>query len=441
METLLEKNIRDIVALTPADLVRQDIADQMVEVVYEYERTARFGDLSKLVNFFSSRLTHDFERAYPERAQLYRSLLIWTKFVVLHLLPDDDVEQLMAKHLLEGFDLEIDIRQRIKLLFQQSWDPYLRGEKRDRLLKAFSENEQQLWPGKLELGNGRMAPATVSNILLDYNRFAKSDEPRGSLEQASYLDRSPNTKGLTESNRARVLQIIQLYDFVRYPPIEEMAREQVVSPLIQSGPKVPGAKRALPDEPLQIPGQGVPLSATIVDPMERLKIQYQTYRAKRRPVLDAEDALMVGTGGDVQALKRELAAASRNREKYRLIACLKILAREQALVTAVQSSPAWQQATADFVVRKYRDEISDRELPLVQQQAKSRADLPQVLAEFLQYLLREKLEMSQNDSALVGVEIGQLLGGSFEGMAYGNQQTGEFEWARYAVRDGQLVPR
>ena len=61
------------------------------------------------------------------------------------------------------------------------------------------------------------------------------------------------------------------------------------------------------------------------------------------------------------------------------------------------------------------------------------------ISEFLQYLLREKLRLDENTSALIGVEIGQLMGGEYQGVAYGNPDNGNFEWEKNKIENGCLV--
>ena len=64
---------------------------------------------------------------------------------------------------------------------------------------------------------------------------------------------------------------------------------------------------------------------------------------------------------------------------------------------------------------------------------------PAALSEFLQYLLKERLNMSENGSALVGVEIGQILKESYQGIAYGNQVAGIFEWTKIKIENQRFI--
>ena len=70
---------------------------------------------------------------------------------------------------------------------------------------------------------------------------------------------------------------------------------------------------------------------------------------------------------------------------------------------------------------------------------KMEAKNPAAISELLQYILKEKLKLNENDSALIGVEIGQLLGEAYQSLAYGNQVTGSFEWSQNKIVDKKLV--
>ena len=435
-------DINEILQLKSEELADDDTTSGFTSRILEIERTQNHSEAGKLINFLENILNtnKDFERDHHNYYKEYRDLVLWLKFISLHLLLDDDIYRLVKDNLLTGIDLEIDVRSEIKQLFKASWDPFLRGEKRDLLLKAFSQNEQLLGDFKLIFSEDRQKPATVANLILAYNQFAKSEDVRGGLEEANFLDNSPSASSLTGGNRERALKILQLYDFVRFPPLEEMAREMVNSPFSATTATVPG-KRGLPLQPLAVPGGDSriePISSTL-DPLDMLKQKYQSYRIQRQKVLQLEDAIIVKSKGDPEGIKKELAAASRSRDKERLIASIKVLARQGALISSWQNSQAWQQAVSDYILKKYSNKNNKQDVATAISNMKINLGSPEVMAEFLQYLLKEKLGMTENDSALVGSEIGQILKGDYQSMAYGNEESGSFEWKKNKIEDQQLV--
>jgi hypothetical protein len=156
-------------------------------------------------------------------------------------------------------------------------------------------------------------------------------------------------------------------------------------------------------------------------------------------VLELEDGILVRTQGEVEQIKKELAVASRNDEKNKVIACVKIMARQKALITALRDNPAWLEAVSGYIVSKYGQQYNPEDVTAALSNIKMDLTAPAALSEFLQYLLKDKLKMGENDSALVGVEIGQLLGDQYQGLAYGSQETGSFEWTKNKIEDQRLV--
>lgn len=443
---ITKMGIDEVTQLIVDDLADIEMYGQLASRVLEIERTSRYDEAVKIFNFLQNTLeaNKNLSAANARLYKKYQTLIVWLKFIALHVVLDDDLFTLFKNHLLEGVRLEIDIRQSVKNLFRASWDPYLRGEKRDIMLKAFSSNTEQFGPYKFTLGTtDRQLPATVTNLILDYNRLSKSDTERGGLEEASYFNQSPNVRVFSPRDRGAALKILQIYDFVRFPPLEEMAREMVVSPVTFPGEVTGvGPKRGLPQTPLAAP---LPARieeerpAVVIEPLELLKQKYQSYRSQRQSILRIEDAILVQTQGDAERLKKELASSSRQNDRRRVIACLKILAREKALVTALRDNPAWFTAVAEYIQKKYGGRYRADEVYYAVSNLKLEPTAPAAISEFLQYLLKEKLQMSESDSALVGVEIGQLLGGQYQSLAYGNQETGNFEWTKNKIVDKKLM--
>jgi hypothetical protein len=50
------------------------------------------------------------------------------------------------------------------------------------------------------------------------------------------------------------------------------------------------------------------------------------------------------------------------------------------------------------------------------------------LQKFIRELLEQKLGWSEDDSAKLGIRIGNILGEPYQGWAWYNQESGKFEW-------------
>lgn len=434
-------DISEIVKLSADDLTGKNVFGGIGTRVLEIERRTDYNEAGKLLSFLRATVESNaaFEQQHLKLYRSYVALVTWLRFLSIPFLLDSELKKLFTENLVTGLKMDLGIREAVKELFQSSWDPYLRGEKRDMLLRAFSENSESLGKYTIESKSaGREIPATVKNIILDYNSYAKIENERGSLEELGYLDSSPHMRGRTSKERELVLKVLQVYDFVRYPPVYEMAREMVVSPIKMTGQRI--EKRGLPQQPLQTPGGTQPEKAAVpLDPLEILKQKYHSYRAQRQQVLKFEDEILVKTKGDIEAIKRELSVASRNNDTPRVIACLKVFARQGALAKVLRSSPAWIEAVGTYVQKQYSGSYSEQDVSHAVSTLRADPTTPAAFSEFLQYLLKEKLQMSENDSALVGVEVSQLMGGQYQSIAFGNQATGNFEWAKGEIKNNELV--
>ena len=442
-QNLVDTDITNIVQKEPNDLANHEVFGEVATKVSEMQRTDSIRDANLLLGYLNNAVlsNHEFEKKHPDFFKKYQGLVTWLKFIIVHTLLDEDLFRLFRDNLIIGFELGFDLREKVKKIFIISWDPLLRGVKRDFILKALSENKEQLGKNTIKMRDGKFEPLNVANLLLDYNRLAKSDGPRDSLEEANYLNESTSAKQLSKGERDLALKILQLYDFVRFPPLEELVREMALSPVtFPNEPKEIKSKRGLPIKPLLSPSDKTPVAINAsIDALEILRQKYQSYRIQRQKVLQLEDEILVKTKGDPEGIKKELAAASRNRDKERLIASIKVLARQGALISSWQNSQAWQQAVSDYIVKKYSNKDNNQDVANAVSNLKINLGTPEVMAEFLQYLLKEKLGMTENDSALVGSEIGQILKGDYQSMAYGNEESGSFEWKKNKIEDQQLV--
>ncbi len=450
MADILKDPIEDVIQSLDDDQLKDfDIYADISERVLEIERTDRVDEALRLSGYLRQYLDKhpDLQQSYPDVYEQYRTLIIWLQYISFHVLLGEDLYTLLNKKLVLGITMDMPIRDKIKKLFQYSWDPFLQGEKRSMMLRALRENSEKLHFNMTD--GGSTVPATVSRLIQDYTSEYGSDTRHGSLDEVRYMDSRPFSKSITPGQRAKALKILQIYDTLRFPPVQDIVENMIVTPLKQTeSGAATTTKRGLPQTSLRSPleleqereaaAQTAPPQASI-DPLEMLKQKYSQYRAQRYRVLQAEDELLVQTKGYMEEIQKTLSQAVRDGQRTRAMAALKILARQNVLVKALSSSPAWQQAVSDYIGEKYAQDYGQQVAEQAAADAKTRPTDPVVVTEFLQYVLKEKLRMSDNDSALVGVEISQLLGQPYQSIAYGNQETGSFTWAQHRIVKGRLV--
>ncbi len=408
-------------SLSIAQLKDKKTLQEISDLVIEYREANNVGDAKDLLGTLRELLKdRGFENSDPELFSAYADQAISLELVAMTSLPEQEVASLLEKYCLRGFREGVDLFSNLEVFFVLFRDPLTGDLSRSTFTRALSSNIEKIGSKHLQAGNLQVPP-TIGNWIRDYSRGYPSDKVLTHLEELEYVNTNPNTRLLTHGERDLLLKVIRLYDYLRFPGS-------------QSGQIIETGHRAA-----TVGAPKVVLTPLPKDPIARLKQRYQSYRRDAWGVLYEEDRLMVQTKGDVDQVKRELALASRADNKNRLIACLKILSSQQALASSLQSSPAWLEAVKGYIVGKYGPKAEPEALQSAVANIRDYAGSPAIVSEFLQYLLREKMKMSENDSALVAVELGQLLGEEFQGLAYGDEGSGSFVWEKNSLKNGKLV--
>jgi hypothetical protein len=309
---------------------------------------------------------------------------------------------------------------------------------RQNIERALYENKEELTQGSLLLGD-KEQPPTVGNWLKDFIQR----EGSGLFDNVAlsrYLTNSPNTRHISEEDRQKVRKLLRLYRNFKFFP--ESMGDRIVAQW-EIIPMPAGEEVLAKATTVKTPGQQGEIEniefTPSANPLDMLKAKYETYRLKREPVLKIEDELIVQTRGEVSKLSRELSLATRTGDKNKAIACLKLMARQGALLNSLHDNLSWLSAVSEYIQKKYTGKFPAPEVAMAVANLKMDAKNPAAISELLQYILKEKLKLNENDSALIGVEIGQLLGEAYQGLAYGNQATGSFEWSQNKIVDKKLV--
>jgi hypothetical protein len=417
----------DVQKLSIDDLSKGEILNEISVLVTEYTEADNVDEARDLLVVLRELLgaNQNFSQNYPALFKDYQKIIVLLKFVVLHTLPEREVVDLFKKHLLTVIKNNVNLVDKLDSFFLLYKDEFFDHQSRKNFVKVLAENTEIIGSKALRLEIGtRFESPTISNWLKDFARSFPSDRRLTYLEEVEYTGRSPNFRKLSVEERDILLKIFRLFNYLRFP-VEKGFKVK------ETGHRVGAVPATLPvKEPLSVPPK---------NPLEVLKQKYQDYRQQRERVLELEDGILVRTQGEVEQIKKELAVASRNDEKNKVIACVKIMARQKALITALRDNPAWLEAVSGYIVSKYGQQYNPEDVTAALSNIKMDLTAPAALSEFLQYLLKDKLKMGENDSALVGVEIGQLLGDQYQGLAYGSQETGSFEWTKNKIEDQRLV--
>ncbi len=199
-------------------------------------------------------------REHPDIFREYLRLLAVLKASLLVTMPDDDIHTFLRENLLLTLEVQdLEVRDKINdLLTLYLGFPDGQANFAKELLRVIEKNDEYLGTVWLKL-KGREHPErpVVANWLIDYNQFSVSlSKPglgitkRGGTERATYATQSENVRQLTADEKAILLRLLELYDWLRFEVAGEqassapqgfsyMSKERVVFP---SPPRAPAPK-------------------------------------------------------------------------------------------------------------------------------------------------------------------------------------------------------
>ncbi len=437
-KNISDMDIDQVIKLTPHDLLDSESYGRIGQKVLDIERASLYSDAVKLSAFLQNFLDKNLplEQRYTDLFSRYRKLILWLKGIALPFIENQDLETIFSSNLLALFNLDIDVREKLRILFKGWWDPFLRGEKRGILLRAMGRNMEKIGKYTMQVEQGRSVSSTVSSVIADYNRLSRPDEQRGNIEEMYYLSHSANIRQFSKEDREKVLKILQVYNFVRYPPVEEFAREMVVSPVttgLQASGILSQRSEVFPKPPVSKQDARLPSRPKNSVRTRRTLAELLTFAKERMASPFAEEQkLRQSLGDDPVKIKKELVEALRKRDRAHLVACILLLARIGRLQDALKQSESWRQTVAGYAEKKYPE-------ARVREFIDARPTDPIIISEFLQYLLQDRLNMAADEAAIVGMELGDIMGGEYKLMAYADEAEGTFLWAPHAVENGKLV--
>jgi len=454
--------IYDSKKITTDSLAQPGFLERVGATIQILKKDSDIGELHDIVIALEKALSSQkFEAEYPELYVNYHSILLQGKYYCFSFISQKEVFELINKHLLLAFQLGIDLldisRQRFNIYYDDDSDQI----ERFNILKALIGNSEKLGSGYIERADKRgNEQPWIKNWIFDFMRSSPTNKSLSNVDEISYINQSQNVKKLKPQERDFLLKTLRFYDFLHFPgatmgveptehrvekrePIGRVYPEKIVALTEKPISRMPVTEKS--EEPRVTAVPSAPVTTVSRLPEEPISSKqslieaFQSYESFHNEFLRVEDQIMTKTQGDINKIKRELSNAALGGDKNTLVACLKILARSGSLQTVLADHAAWFAAIAESMRKKYTTSYGQGVFEQTIGNAKLNPGNPALLSEFLQYLLKERLGMNENDSALVGLEIGQMLFGDNQRFADGNEATGQFEWVKHKIENGQLV--
>ncbi|MFH1207186.1 MAG: hypothetical protein V1668_01100 [Patescibacteria group bacterium] len=371
-------------------------------------------------------------------------------FIALPLLSNRDVTAIIRDRLDDVLMADIDLWEQLRFKLM-TMVPEDRDGYKTEIKTAMEQCQRPMSALPRIHPDGTKEPSTLANWLKDFRGFMEG-KMTDTLRSTEFFTKNVSFRSLPEPDQEKLKMLFTIYQWLYHSTYDIEGYEGSMTikdkdgslKIFENGAftTVRPAAKKFPDmrrvaaEPRTSVFTEQPVAK---DPLLSLKQKYQTYRSNRQRILDLEDKVLVNTKGEPQAIYHELSEAVQTGDKFRSIACLKLLARQKALAESLKANPAWWAATAEYITKKYTRRWPVPEVKLAVSDLKYDPTTPAVISEFLQFILESRLRISRSESALIGVEIGQMTGGEYQSMAYGNAETGEFEWVKNKIADRKLV--
>lgn len=310
----------------------------------------------------------------------------------------------------------------------------------DELVQILSANQELLTAKKFVLDNKAAAP-TVANWIKDFIKY-QGVEFFDLVILSRYLTSSANAKILDEDERRQVIKLLKVYRNLKFFPLSmsDDVDEWEIFPIEKEETLTKARTVTSSRLKSEIPSAADQLRKAIAVPSQpSLAGAFREFEKFYDNILKKEDNLMVQTKGNVDKIKKQLASAARSGDRATVVACLKILARDGSLKTVLRDHQAWLEATAESMRKKYKSQYDEKSVEQMIINIKHNPNSTPLLSEFLQYILKTRAKLSDEESALVAMDLGQAMDGEKQKFSYGNEATGQFEWVKHKIVNGQLM--
>ena len=435
-------NIQEI---KPEQLNEPKIFDEINELVKEYSFGSYISEAFDFLQILKELISDntDLKQINSNLFDKYQKIILQLSYISLPFLTEKEIYELIKKNLLPVFSFDINLRSKIELYLLLRRDDFQKNSIREAIARALIENEERIGSQKIKDTQGNDEEPFIKNWIRDYVQTYKVDKTLGNLEIVTYLNQSPNIKKINTEETKLLREVLKLYNYLRFANPEERGTPE------QEGPdRQPPPTPSDSEGKLKIPAQGIRPKLLTKEPEKpvsynKLQESFNRYKVQIPVFQGLENRILEKTKGQLLSIKEELVSALKSANKNQGIACLRILAEQKALINILLNSPPWQKTIIDYIQNKYKEQFSQIELNQLIINFSKLANTPAVLSEFLQYLLKERLRLTESESALVGVDLADILikkgEKKFATLVTGNAETGEFEWVKNRIENGELV--
>ncbi|PKL72000.1 hypothetical protein CVV26_03375 [Candidatus Kuenenbacteria bacterium HGW-Kuenenbacteria-1] len=445
---------------------KTEVCEEMEKGVKDFVKfnmTKEAFDFSKnltiLINGFPN-----FKENYPYLFERYQDLNLQIKWLTLFWLSEREIIFLFEENFVKVFELEFfDIWEKIKLKLISISFCEDRDELKKKIIEALLRNKE-IFTSQILVQDDKKYKPSISNWLLIYNRLLGTS-PLPRLKIAQFLVSNSNVKKLKPLEKEKFRTLINLYEKLKlssltlegfeedisvneegkigvikegifYPEnekaiysykkaikdLEDSAKfEKILQPLKQKNNIVEAYPSVLPEN--SVGTNGIRPIKEEISTKEKILAGYFKGHLEQKVIYNFEREIIDDTKKDSEKIKIILKQALVVPEIEKAIAALKILAQINELPELVKDEKIGQ----GFIV--FLSELGET---ITVDDLKRLSNSIKYTNLLLQYILKNKLGLSENDSAKIGVQFANILSvfnRDFGKMVYFNADKGEFRWS------------
>lgn len=386
--------------------------DNLVNVVIEELEPGESHDLQRAIGTILEKFP-SFEREAPQEYQHYQELWLRLQFASFNSLKDDEVEGLLEEHLLFALKNNINLKKFFYIRFVAYEDGLSRGAMRKHYIQLIHGNKEQIGSQDIAIKEEfKMQPPIIKNWLRDYDQFFEAFRLRSGFEQATYISQNSNVKKLDEDEREVLTRLLQVYDFLRFPTVQDDVGIPGVSPR--------ASVDALKKQTSIISKQSAKTPKDY-DIEERVELAI----GKEKKIFESS------LSGDIQKFQNllfsqlfSISPMSPRPDKVKIIALLYHLAEKARLSDLLSEDNRFKEKFAAFLKEQgHQGDLNN---------LKINPKDPLVAGHFLKFLLEDRLGLGTDEAAKYGAKLGNLLKKAgkpeYFGMAYYDMGEKRFKW-------------
>jgi len=372
-------------------------------------------------------------------------LLAINEILIMMMLSDNDVIEIFQKDIIWYFrDMmeNIDLWEKVRGKLITIFDYVARDEFKEKIKKALLVNIEFITENKI-IRNDTDYPPTIKDWLLDYTSVIGNGKA-DAIKMNEYFIQSRNFQTLSEKSKIAIRTLLNLFEKIKRTSQDPDGIEESVDIIEDGEKKILGdgtfqgydqrvvdlvkkfeaAGLIEPEEKELVAGQIVPAAVSGSEDSTQIVLAYRGDAKFANTIKQAEAKLARATGGDKMKLRDEFFNAVQLKNIANAVAAFRLLAQGNDLMNFMAGDARLNKFLLSVWTKKYG--------PAFVKEFSAKPAEPKFVRAFLQYVLQERLNMSESDAARIGAQLGNILvnagAAKYEQMAYFDVAGKRFKW-------------